>query len=81
MNSHKTQRKCGRDGTVFMGSCPKCGNHNGTLVPKNPAAVELGRRGGRNKNKKLTPQQRKQIGKQLAEARARKRLAAKSQKV
>jgi hypothetical protein len=62
---------------------------------KNPAAVELGSRGGKAKAKsmskeertatakrianarwsKTTPQQRKQWGKRLAEARARKRRA------
>ena len=36
---------------------------------KNPAAVALGKRGGRARAEKLTPAQRSEIGKKAAEAR------------
>jgi hypothetical protein len=73
-SSQKAKRRCGSDGVIFVGACSKCGNHNGALVRKGAAAVALGRRGGIAKNRKLTKEQRKQIGLALKEARARKRL-------
>ena len=36
---------------------------------KNPAAVELGRRGGRASAKKLTPEQRRESARRAAQAR------------
>lgn len=47
-----------------------------TQIVKNPAAVALGRlggkKGGKARAKKLTPEQRKEIAKKAAEARWRK---------
>ena len=55
------ERICECDGpTVFTKSCPKCGNHNGKLMSKNPAAVQLGSLGGKASAKKLTKKQRKE---------------------
>ena len=39
---------------------------------KNPAAVELGRKGGKARAKKLTPEQREEIARLAAQARWRK---------
>lgn len=40
-----------------------------TAKKKNPAAVQLGRKGGQATAKKLTPEQRKESAKKAAEAR------------
>jgi len=36
---------------------------------KNPAAVALGRKGGKNSRKNLTPEQRKELAQKAAKAR------------
>lgn len=42
-------------------------------VPKDPAAVALGRKGGRSRANNLTPGQLREIGRKGAEARWRKK--------
>lgn len=44
-------------------------DRNDVMTPKNPAAVELGRKGGKATARKLTPQQRKESARRAAQAR------------
>ena len=39
------------------------------MTPKNPAAVELGRRGGKARARKLTPEERTESARKAVEAR------------
>jgi hypothetical protein len=39
------------------------------MGPKNPAAVELGRRGGKARARKLTPEERREAARKAVEAR------------
>jgi hypothetical protein len=39
------------------------------MTPKNPAAVELGRRGGKARARKLTPEERTQAARKAVEVR------------
>jgi hypothetical protein len=44
-------------------------DRNDVMTPKNAAAVELGRKGGKATARKLTPQQRKESARRAAQAR------------
>lgn len=44
-------------------------DRNDAMTPKNPAAVELGRKGGKATARKLTPQQRKESARRASQAR------------
>jgi hypothetical protein len=44
-------------------------NLNFAMTPKNPAAVALGRKGGKATARKLTPEQRRESARRAAQAR------------